>query len=69
MVAPSLVMVVDDNVDNERSESNLGCFLGGGVASEASLSMEDLRFEPYKVGQNWQQKQATAMIKKYSGYN
>ena len=39
----------DDNVDDERrSESSLGCFRGGGVTSEVSLSMEDLRFEPYK---------------------
>lgn len=39
----------DDDVDDERrSESSLGCFRGGGVTSEVSLSMEDLRFEPYK---------------------
>ena len=39
----------DDDVDDERrSESSLGCFRGGGVISEVSLSMEDLRFEPYK---------------------
>ena len=49
LAAPSLVVVDDDNEDDETSESNLGCFLGGGVATEASLSMEDLRFEPYKL--------------------
>ena len=47
------VVIVDDDddvhVDDERrSESSLGCFRGGGVASEVSLSMEDLRFEPCK---------------------
>ena len=42
-------VIVDDDVDDERrSESSLGCFRGGGVTSEVSLSMEDLRFEPYK---------------------
>ena len=42
------VVDVDDDADDKRSESNLGCFLGGGVVSEASLSTDDLRFDPYK---------------------
>ena len=45
--AAAVVVVDDDDDDERRSESSLGCFLGGGVASEASLSIEDLRFEPY----------------------
>jgi hypothetical protein len=46
--AAAVAAVVDNDDDDRRSESSLGCFLGGGVASEASLSIEDLRFEPYK---------------------
>ena len=52
--------VDDDDAEDERSESSLGCFLGGGVASEPSLSIEDLRFEPYKRATNSNKKKNRA---------